>query len=536
MPVPPSHHDLPAYADWVAPKGDGEWLLWPVAGAGEGQLIGTGSASLRQAVPGLSGLIASNQESLYSLTDLRNWTREQLGLRLDQPIIATGHQIEMHHPGVWVKTVVMSHLARICGGQALYLAVDTDSPKHLALTAPQDPLAAAVLHLPITDDPNAATAPFAAAVAGPTPAHIARLEAEAGTLSTAYGYELPLRAFLERFRAVTLEQSGAVGADNVPLARVMADATHGIDARLGLDYTVLLASTVWATPAFVYWLGRMLIDPLAAATTYNAAIDAYRRDNGITAPGQPMPPLAIAPDRIELPFWLDNVVTTERERLHVNRDGTTGQWNLEIPSSWHQRRPLTAVVPAAFRADPFVEATRLARGLLAGGLRVSARAVTLTLFMRLSLADVFIHGLGGGRYDQVADRWIESWLGVRPPRFIVATATQRLPFAVGLEGPTVTDARATARCLAHALPGGGKRPFLDQISKLPRRSQQRKAVYMAMQQALSTYRLTDSTGALAAAQRQITEAVSRAERNVILRSRELHYCLMPWDVLQMWAG
>ena len=39
-----------------------------------------------------------------------------------------------------------------------------------------------------------------------------------------------------------------------------------------------------------------------------------------------------------------------------------------------------------------------------------------------------MHGLGGGKYDEVTDDLIRSFVGIEPPRYLVATATLLLPF------------------------------------------------------------------------------------------------------------
>jgi hypothetical protein len=43
------------------------------------------------------------------------------------------------------------------------------------------------------------------------------------------------------------------------------------------------------------------------------------------------------------------------------------------------------------------------------------------------VADLFIHGVGGGRYDQVTDDVFRRYLGVEPPPFVVASMTMYLP-------------------------------------------------------------------------------------------------------------
>src|SRR5205085_11199692 len=55
------------------------------------------------------------------------------------------------------------------------------------------------------------------------------------------------------------------------------------------------------------------------------------------------------------------------------------------------------------------------------------RALTLTLFARLCLGDFFIHGIGGGKYDEVTDAIIRDYFGLDPPAYQVLSATLHLP-------------------------------------------------------------------------------------------------------------
>ena len=65
------------------------------------------------------------------------------------------------------------------------------------------------------------------------------------------------------------------------------------------------------------------------------------------------------------------------------------------------------------------------------------RALTLTLFARLFLGDFFIHGIGGGKYDEVTDTIIRNFYSIEPPAFQVLSATVHLPLPTFLI--TVTD-------------------------------------------------------------------------------------------------
>lgn len=43
--------------------------------------------------------------------------------------------------------------------------------------------------------------------------------------------------------------------------------------------------------------------------------------------------------------------------------------------------------------------------------------------MRIFVADLFVHGTGGAKYDEVTDFIIKNWYGFEPPKLAVASAT-----------------------------------------------------------------------------------------------------------------
>ncbi|HYM91801.1 MAG TPA: hypothetical protein VEW91_09235, partial [bacterium] len=83
--------------------------------------------------------------------------------------------------------------------------------------------------------------------------------------------------------------------------------------------------------------------------------------------------------------------------------------------------------------------------LTASGLRIRPKAITLTMFARLCLGDLFVHGVGGGRYDRVTDALIAEVFGLTPPPYVVATATLCLPLLGTGDG--ADDGRALERRL-----------------------------------------------------------------------------------------
>ena len=61
------------------------------------------------------------------------------------------------------------------------------------------------------------------------------------------------------------------------------------------------------------------------------------------------------------------------------------------------------------------------------GVKIRSRALITTLWARLALSDLFLHGIGGAKYDRVTDRLIETFFGLAPPGIMVLSATLYLP-------------------------------------------------------------------------------------------------------------
>ena len=87
-------------------------------------------------------------------------------------------------------------------------------------------------------------------------------------------------------------------------------------------------------------------------------------------------------------------------------------------------RTITLTLSADRDADLAVE--QLADAA-ARGIKLRTRALATTLFARLLVSDLFLHGIGGAKYDQVTDDIAERFFGLALPEFATASATLRLP-------------------------------------------------------------------------------------------------------------
>lgn len=481
------------YADWKAPRTDSETLIWP-----EAPLL------LRQTQENHDRLARCTAEFQGTpLNELRRRCRQWIGHDDSQLLIATGHQTELYHPGVWAKNALIHAAASALGAQAYHFCVDTDEPKHLHLKWP------GALE-PMTDDDALMTAKWAGLVDPPTPAHVNNLIELLHGDAKNWPFEPALSQVLQAMRGLLMESND--------LPSLIVNACHRLDWDLGLRHHALVLSPLWTTEPYLVYVHHLISGIERFAGDYNAALDSYRADHQVKTPGRPMPDLAIGDDDIECPFWLDDLAAGERRRLHVQR--MQGRWCLASDDG----------EPFAF--DPARDATDAAASLLQflrrHRLRISPRALTLTMFMRLFLADNFVHGIGGGRYDQVLDRILALHLGIEPPHFAVTTATLYFPTALGRERQCLPCIRQQGHHLRHNVIGDEKRELVAAIAAAPRLSSERRMLYRDMHQRLAR---AQSHPRLQQWEQRWRDAQRRDQEDAILFDRELFYALQPRDRL-----
>lgn len=55
--------------------------------------------------------------------------------------------------------------------------------------------------------------------------------------------------------------------------------------------------------------------------------------------------------------------------------------------------------------------------------RLRTRALTTTMFARYLLSDLFIHGIGGAKYDELGDAVAGTFFGIAPPAYLTLSLT-----------------------------------------------------------------------------------------------------------------
>ncbi|HEV8353430.1 MAG TPA: hypothetical protein VGR24_04450 [bacterium] len=307
------------------------------------------------------------------------------------PLVITGHQPFFFHPGIWIKHLLVDRLADI-GAVGLSIPVDSDSFEEIGMDVPV--MDGRLRQIRETLFTAPADVPFEAHPA-PAPAvwetFVSRVGRALGTLPTGDAAQ----AFAA-FAALAPAPGMAGIGEFITIARRSYEGTR--------RYFELPVSRVSETEEFRRFVLHVVGSAERFADVYNRRLHEYRNRANIRTAAQPFPDLDVIDDCVEVPFWV--IRGGRRRPLYVRRAG--GVLRLMVGT--------TEVGAVARQIPDELE-----------GLAIRPRALTLTAFIRLCAADLFVHGVGGGRYDHVTDAVIREFFGVEPPRYAVATATLHLP-------------------------------------------------------------------------------------------------------------
>lgn len=349
-------------------------------------------------------------------------------VRSDSLILA-GHQPELFHPGVWSKNFALQGLARRWQATPLNLVVDNDTAKSAALRLPE---------LAPHDGPwpRTSSLPFDLWT-GEIPYEeravrdevlFASLAESAAPVIEDWGYQPLLPKFWKR----VCRQA----ARTPLLGERLVAGRRSIERDWGCHNLELPISRLCGEDPFAWFMSGLLVELPRFHAVYNEAVRSYRRLHRIRSRHHPVPELTREGDWLELPFWGWRAGGSGRGRLlarllndRVELRAGNERW-LALPGGTPGHRQ--ALVKAWQDLEP-------------AGFKVRTRALTTTLFARLFLADLFLHGLGGGKYDEVTDDLIRRFYGIEPPAYAILTATLRLPL------PTADPAHENCRDLAHEL-------------------------------------------------------------------------------------
>jgi hypothetical protein len=470
--------------------------------------------------------LATNYTARY--TDV-SWVDER---RATQRIYLVGHQPELFHPGVWLKNFVLDVLAKRDRAVAVHVLIDNDDAHTPAVRVPSGSLA----------EPHITNVPFDTSH---VPCAWEERKLQDVAMFRTFGARVaeamsPLVAnplARELWRAVD-----AVLSSTRNLGQALAQLRHRLEVDWGVQSLEIPLSTVVDTTAFQRFATALLADLPRFHAVHNAALNEYRVVHKLRSPSQPLPNLSESAGWLEAPFWVWTkrdptrrklMVKQEREQFSL-RDGVDGanKWSFSGTCSGSPDR-----IGAAIDA------------MSAQGTKIRPRALVTTMLLRVLASDLFIHGIGGAKYDQVTDRIINDFLGLEPLPFLTTTGTLRLPFPH--VDASVEEIRRIERSLRElrfqperyiqtAERSGSQDELIQrliadkrrwlQAEVPPEKLAERHAAITEINAALEDY--------VSHRREELTKSRNYLEqqlrRQAILGSREYSFCLFPATTLRPW--
>jgi hypothetical protein len=526
---------VPAYARYRAPSESGQKLAVPPWHE-MGELVAANRQWRARADVDLSG---------RSLADLASQARRELvdrarryaaayagdvgaGFDVDHaPLVLTGHQPGFVHPGVWLKNFAAGALADAHGGAAVHLIVDGDACRTPAILVPAGSVEAPRLESVAFDQATAAT-PW-----------------EERTIVDAATW----RSFADRVREAAPQlvrhpmlddwwpTAAARGEATGRLGASLSQARHLAEIEWGCRNLELPQSQLCQTAAFRHFVAHLLKNLPRFATAYNEALAAYRREHHLRNHAQPVPNLAADGPWLEAPLWLWSAADPRRRAVFARAKD-----DRVLVSDRHGFEGALPVGETGLD-----DAVAALAHWEAAGRKLRSRALVTTMFARLALADLFIHGIGGAKYDQATDDIVRRFFGAPPPPFATLSGTLRLP--IDHPAANETDLRRLRQRLrelrfhpethlnveqldgapraAAAATVAEKRSWLS-TPKTPQNAAERHQAIAAANHALQAF-LDPERGRIEA---DLLLQSDRLRASRILNSREFAFCLYPRPLLE----
>ncbi|MBD3676698.1 MAG: hypothetical protein HUJ26_24560 [Planctomycetaceae bacterium] len=366
-----------------------------------------------------------------SLKDLRETARDELidlavnytaHLRQEtvqrpdsEGVICDGHQPLLFHSGVWAKNFVLGGLAAKVNAVPLHLIVDNDSGSSSGISVPTGSIVSPEIvnvsyDAPMDDHPWEE-------ISVRDLSQFESLSAKVSELMNPWGIQPLISQCWPQ--AVNAAKRGDSLSDCLSLAR------HAVERQWGLENLELPLSQVCDSQTFRRFFCHVISHLPCFRELYNQVLEEYRDVNGIRSQTHPVPELKAHDSWLEAPFWVWSESSPRRQPLYVKR--VDREILLASEFSEFARLELSA------ESTPESAIEQLSN-LRNQGWKIRSRALTTTLYARLCLSDLFIHGIGGAKYDEMTDRLMTRFYGIKPPEYLTLSGTWHLPIEMDRQG------------------------------------------------------------------------------------------------------
>ncbi len=500
----------------------------------------------------------AQREALAAAKEYLTQAGEPLPISNEASFFVAGHQPDLFHPGVWIKNFALNGLAKSYGSTPLNLIVDSDAAKTTSIRVPAltdaatfragsvsagseppgahasgsefgdkqiDPDRVKLLTIPI--DRWTREIPYEELRVADE-ATLANVEDQVMSIVQAWGFTSMFGSFWQ----TVLRQ----GQRTDILGERLAAARRSLERKWNCHNWELPVSRLCQTPTFAWFACHLLSNLSRFQVIYNNTVRAYRERYGLRSRSHPVPELAAKNGWLETPFWAWRANQPRRRPLLARQAGAAIELRLENETLGELPENESDQTVAAWQE------------LEASGIKIRSRALMTTLFARLFLGDLFIHGIGGGKYDELTNEIIRRFYDLEPPAYMILSGTLHLPLPIFPIRPE--DCRRLARALRdlHWNPqrhldeklqrqrgeqGEGDLAILkaELIARQADDLVQRRQRFQMLRELTEKLRplVSDRERVL---KEGLTQCQRKVQANRILQSREYAFCLYPEETLR----
>jgi hypothetical protein len=297
-------------------------------------------------------------------------------------IVMAGHQPVVFHPGLFFKTELLSTLARDAGAFGVHVVIDTDEGGACEVSWPRIEGEQLIVRRAVIASAESTVTDSSAT--DPMLYTSQRIKAQEEIKEIFDEMQSDLRASGLMGEAERARGMGAIYANlaGCPLAAANSIARWSVERR---GYREVLLSTLLKETSLTEVLRELTQDSERLFRSYNDSLGRYRREHSIKNVANPFPNLKTESGSYELPLW----VVSDRERKPLLSGPSQ---SIKLPEDSY----------------------------------LATRGSITTMLLRAYCSDLFIHGLGGGRYDRFVTMFASEYQQIELPTFVVASRTRLL--------------------------------------------------------------------------------------------------------------
>lgn len=452
------------------------------------------------------------------------------------PIIQTGHEPILYHPGIWIKNHLAHSLVKKLSGISVNMIVDNDACNM------------GYMYVPILSEKSASVGKVALVRNKDHVAYeeivfddfgiILQFKEEVINLLSKNILREDIKTTTQDMRDVFGQFINRIGEyyqqGCTDMVGLLTAARKSLEEDFGIENLEAPVSWMCNTDGFYHFLLHILYEAERFAKIYNEKLAEYRRIHKIRSKANPLPDLKILRDSIEIPFWVWKA-EGQRAKCYMVNEGE----NIKITDG-------AEVLLTLKKGDEVINNITRLKTLTEAGIKIRPRAITTTMFSRLFFSDVFIHGIGGAKYDTITDEIIKEFFGIGPPGFVTISATLYLPLdAYDSDERELYDIQRSIDDMSYnperyAPQKTRNEPeFMNRVKEKQRLlkmmtvgNADEKRRYFRQIKELNKLMLTQINAELKKKQKEINRVCDKLAYNEVVRFREFPVCLYPMKALR----